>query len=92
MKITVEPELKAEVDSIANTIGLKTADVVRVFLKRFAVERGFPFTVDSNDECPICKARNYNFTPTDETLAAMNEVGREVTWDEFVAMLDEEVE
>jgi antitoxin component of RelBE/YafQ-DinJ toxin-antitoxin module len=88
MRIAVEPELKAEVDSIAHNIGLKTADVTRVLLKRFAAEGGFPFTVDGYDECPICKA--YNYTPNAKTMKAMKEVGRKVSWEELVAMQSNE--
>lgn len=57
----ISPELKQEVDAILSTIGLTTAEAIRVFLTQVVNSGGLPFQ-------PTAKAPNY------ETLQAMKEL------------------
>ncbi|GHV13722.1 hypothetical protein AGMMS49938_08690 [Fibrobacterales bacterium] len=41
----LDSELKKSVEEIAGNLGLATSDVIRVFLKKFVLTRGFPFAV-----------------------------------------------
>ena len=41
----VDDRVKAEAESVANAIGLTLSTAVNIFLKRFAAEGGFPFSV-----------------------------------------------
>ncbi len=41
----VDDNLKAEAESVANAIGMSLSTAVNIFLKRFAAEKGFPFSV-----------------------------------------------
>ena len=43
--IRMDEELKAEMDSIAEQIGITTAAAVNIFARQFVAHRGFPFAV-----------------------------------------------
>ena len=44
----VEEETKENAERIANSIGLTLSAVIKVFLKRFVIENGFPFDLRSS--------------------------------------------
>jgi addiction module RelB/DinJ family antitoxin len=49
----VEDYEKEQFEQIAKSLGLTGADVLRVFIKRFSYEGGFPFDVKINSKCKI---------------------------------------
>lgn len=51
----IDDQLKARAEEIADSIGIPLSSVINVFLRRFVVEKGFPFQVkalDMNDAAP----------------------------------------
>ena len=50
ININVDEQLKHDMDTIANDLGLTTTDALRVFMKRFVANRGFPFEVIQNEK------------------------------------------
>jgi DNA-damage-inducible protein J len=42
----IDAELKQRADAVAEDLGLTTTDAMRVFLKKFVANRGFPFYVE----------------------------------------------
>lgn len=46
----VEPELKADAESIFRNLGLTTSDAVTIFLRQVVLHRGFPFPVREPNE------------------------------------------
>lgn len=58
LRLRIDSNLKKEADEVAKTMGMTTADAVRIFLARFASEKKFPFDHE---------------VPNAETVAAMKE-------------------
>lgn len=46
----VDDQLKEEADRVADAIGISLSTAINIFLKRFSVERGFPFEVIAIDK------------------------------------------
>lgn len=54
----IDDQLKARAEQIADSIGIPLSSAVNIFLRRFVVERGFPFPVkamngDTTDPSPV---------------------------------------
>lgn len=45
----IDDQLKASAEEIADSIGIPLSSVINVFLRRFVVEKGFPFDVKAPD-------------------------------------------
>jgi DNA-damage-inducible protein J len=45
IRARIEPELKAEVESIFSALGLTTTDALTIFYKQVKLNRGLPFEV-----------------------------------------------
>lgn len=45
----IDDQLKARAEEIADSIGIPLSSVINVFLRRFVVEKGFPFPVKAFD-------------------------------------------
>lgn len=45
----IDDQLKARAEEIADSIGMPLSSVINVFLRRFVVEKGFPFQVKALD-------------------------------------------
>lgn len=45
VRARIEPELKAEVESIFNSVGLNATEAITVFYKQVKLARGIPFDV-----------------------------------------------
>lgn len=45
----IDDQLKARAEQIADSIGIPLSSAVNIFLRRFVVERGFPFSVKALD-------------------------------------------
>lgn len=45
----IDDHLKARAEQIAESIGIPLSSVINVFLRRFVVEKGFPFEVKALD-------------------------------------------
>lgn len=45
----IDDQLKARAEEIADSIGIPLSSVINVFLRRFVVEKGFPFQVKALD-------------------------------------------
>jgi DNA-damage-inducible protein J len=60
LHIRVEPDVKANVESTLNLLGLSTTEAINIFLRQVVLTGGLPFEV----KLP---------RPTAETLAAMEE-------------------
>ena len=45
LNIRIEPELKKEVETILNDLGMNIADAVTIFLKQVVLTDGIPFTI-----------------------------------------------
>lgn len=46
----IDDQLKARAEQIADSIGIPLSSAINIFLRRFVVERGFPFPVKALDE------------------------------------------
>lgn len=46
IRARVEPELKAEAESVLKTLGLSPAEAIRLFYRQVALRRGLPFAVE----------------------------------------------
>lgn len=46
IRARVEPELKAEAESILKTLGLSPTEAIRLFYRQVALRRGLPFSVE----------------------------------------------
>ena len=44
LRLRMEPELKAEGESILSAIGLNTTDAVTMFFKQIVMQKGLPFS------------------------------------------------
>lgn len=49
VSVRIDDRLKADVEKIADAIGLPLSSVITVLLKRFSVCKGFPFEVTATD-------------------------------------------
>lgn len=54
----IDDQLKARAEQIADSIGIPLSSVINIFLRRFVVEKGFPFQVkalemDSAESRPV---------------------------------------
>lgn len=45
----IDDQLKARAEQIADSIGIPLSSVINIFLRRFVVEKGFPFQVKALD-------------------------------------------
>ena len=45
IRARVEPELKAEAESILKTLGLSPTEAIRLFYRQVTLRRGLPFSV-----------------------------------------------
>ena len=46
VRARVEPELKAEAETILRALGLTPAEAIRLFYRQVALRRGLPFAVE----------------------------------------------
>ena len=66
----IEPEIKAEADSILKRLGLSTADAISIFLNQVILNGGLPFEV----KIPV---------PNEITLRAMHEAENDINMRKF---------
>ncbi len=61
VRVRIEPELKTEVESIFNAVGLSAAEAITVFYRNVKLYRGLPFEVKLPNKTArnaIAQARN----------------------------------
>lgn len=46
----IDDQLKARAEQVADSIGIPLSSAINIFLRRFVVEKGFPFQVKALDE------------------------------------------
>ena len=46
IRARIEPDLKAEAESILKTLGLSPTEAIRLFYRQVALRRGLPFSVE----------------------------------------------
>ena len=53
VRAQVEPRLKAEAESVFETLGISTTEAIRMFLTQVKLRRGLPFVVEIPDDSDI---------------------------------------
>jgi DNA-damage-inducible protein J len=53
VRARVEPRLKAEAESVFETLGISTTEAIRMFLTQVKLRRGLPFVVEIPDDSDI---------------------------------------
>jgi len=73
----IDDQLKARAEQIADSIGIPLSSVINVFLRRFVVEKGFPFEVKALDMTDMSLQPVYDSDLLEESVkrAVANSIG-----------------
>lgn len=64
----IDDQLKARAEEVADSIGIPLSSVINVFLRRFVVEKGFPFQVKALSTDDTVRHAVYNSSTLEEAV------------------------